>query len=329
MFGFDCKIGLISVIGSAMLMHALPSAAQGAASFPGKPVTIVMPFPAGGMGDTLARLLATQLSAEWKQSVVVDNKPGASGMIGNGYVARAAPDGYTLLIAITQVVQAPTLIPNLQYDILKDFTPLSKLVNARSIFVTSADSEIKSLKDYSALASASPGKYSFGSYGVGTTAHIQGEIFNKRNNIRATHIPYKGSAPLITDMLGGHVTLAFMDMSTTLPYLSSGKMKGYAVSGTTRSSVLPDIPTFKELGYSGFEVSGWYGLLGPANMPPDIAKKISTAAARIVQSPEVKAKLVSLGLEPEGSSAEEYARTIESDLVVWRSIIKEGGVKID
>jgi len=288
-----------------------------------------MPFSAGGMGDTLARLLATQLSAEWKQPVIVENKPGASGMIGNGLVARAAPDGYTLLVAITQVVQAPSLIAKMPYDISKDFTPISKLVNARSIFATSANSEIKSLKDYSALASANPGKYSFGSYGAGTTAHIQGESFNKRNNVKATHVPYKGSAPLINDMLGGHVTLAFMDMSTALPYIHSGRLKGYAVSGTARSPVLPDVPTFKELGYTGFDVTRWYGLFAPAGVAPDIVKKINNAVVRIVHSPAMKAQLISLGLEPEGSSAEEFARTVQSDIIVWKNIIEEGGVRID
>jgi tripartite-type tricarboxylate transporter receptor subunit TctC len=329
MFQFSLKLGIAASLGCIMLGQSLPSAAQSAANYPAKPVTIVMPFPAGGMGDVLARLLANELTAEWKQSVIVENKPGASGMIGNGYVARASPDGYTLLIAITQVVQAPSLIPNLQYDIVKDFTPLSKLVNARSIFVTSANSDINSLKDYAVLARANPGKYSFGSYGTGTTAHIQGEIFNKRNSIKATHIPYKGSAPLVNDLLGGHVTLSFMDMSTTLPFISSGKLKGHAVSGTTRSPVLPDTPTFKELGYSGFEVSGWYGLFAPAGLPPDIAKKISSTVARIVQSPETKAKLIKLGLEPEGTTGEDFARIIKSDMDVWKGTIKEGDVSIN
>jgi tripartite-type tricarboxylate transporter receptor subunit TctC len=329
MFKITRKLGVLTGIGYAMLMQSLPCAAQGAQSFPTKPVTIVMPFAAGGMGDTLARLLATHLAAEWKQPVIVENKPGASGMIGNAFVARAKPDGYTLLVAIAQVTQAPALYSKMQYDILKDFTPLSKLANTRAIFATSATSDIKSLKDYVTRAASNPGKYSFGSFGAGTTAHIYGEIFNKHNNIQATHIAYKGSAPLISDMLGGHVSLAFLDMPTALPYTSSGRLKAHAIAGTTRSPSMPDIPTFKELGYDGFETNGWYGVLGPAGMSPDLTKKISDTLRRIVRSPELKAKLVSLGLEPEGTTPEEFRRILQSDLETWTKIIKEGGVTVE
>lgn len=323
------KAGVFASISCALLMQSLPSAAETAQGYPSKPVTIVMPFSAGAMGDTVARLLATELSAEWKQPVIVENKPGASGMIGNAYVARAKPDGYTLLVAITQVVQAPALVSNLQYDITKDFTALSKLADARMIFVTSATSEIKSLNDYSVKAVANPGKYSFGSYGAGTTAHILGQMFNKRKNIEATHIPYKGSAPLVTDMLGDHVSLAFMDMSSAMPYIASNKLNGYAVTGTTRSPAMPNVPTFKELGYTGFEVNGWYGLFGPAGLPPEIAKKISDTTARLINAPQTKAKLLSLGLEPSGSTPDEFRRVIRHDLSVWSNIIKEGGVTIE
>jgi tripartite-type tricarboxylate transporter receptor subunit TctC len=329
MLEITCKFGVLAGIGCAMLMQSLPCAAQSAQSFPTKPVTIVIPFAAGGMGDTLARLLSTQLSAEWKKTVIVENKPGASGMIGNAYVARAKPDGYTLLVAIAQVVQAPALYSKLEYDITKDFTPLSKLADTRAIFATSASSEIKSLKDYATRAASNPGKYSFGSFGAGTTAHILGEIFNKRNNIQATHIPYKGSAPLITDMLGDHVSLAFLDMPTALPYIASGKLKAHAIAGTARSPSLPNVPTFKELGYDGFETNGWYGLLGPAGMSPDITQKIGDTVSRIVRSPEFKAKLVSLGLEPEGTTPEEFRRILQSDLEIWKKIIKEGGVTVE
>jgi tripartite-type tricarboxylate transporter receptor subunit TctC len=329
MFGSGRKLATFLGIGCLSLTNSLTCAAQTADRFPSKAVTIVMPFPAGGMGDTLARLLGAELSAEWKQPVVVENKPGASGMIGNAVVARAAPDGYTLLVAITQVVQAPSLIQKMPYDIVKDFTPISKLANARFIFATSSGSEIKSLKDYVTLASKSPGKYNFGSYGAGTTAHIQGEIFNKQKNIVATHVPYKGAAPLINDMLGGHVALAFLDMSTALPYIQSSRLNVHAVSGTKRSPVLPNVPTFKELGYDSFDTNGWYGLLGPARMSPEIVKKINSSVIRIMHSPAMKKKLADLGLEPEGTSSDEFSKTIASDLTVWKNIINEAGVKLE
>lgn len=326
---FSKKITALAGAGVFLAFSSLAGVASAASSFPERPVTIVMPFPAGGMGDILARLLAEELSNKWKQSVIVENKPGASGTLGNGHVMRSKPDGYTLLIAITQTVQAPSLYKDLPYDIVKDFTPISKLVEARSIFATSAGADVESLQDYAEKAAANPNKYSFGSYGVGTTAHILGEIFNKRNDIQAVHVPYKGSAPLISDMLGNHVTLTFMDMSTSLPHLESGKLKGYAVSGTERSAVAPDIPTFQELGYTGFEFNGWYGMFAPANVPADVVAKISADVGEVIRTPRVTERLIGLGLEPVGSNAEEFAAEIPKDIELWGKIIKEGGVSIE
>lgn len=325
MISLQKKVVTLACIGAFVAFGSVPAVAT---SFPEKAVTIVMPFPAGGMGDILARLMADELGNKWGQPVIVENKPGASGTLGNTHVARSKPDGYTLLIAITQTVQAPSLYDELPYDIVTDFTPISKLVNARSIFATSAEAEITSLQDYINKASVAPNKYSFGSYGVGTTAHILGEIFNKRNNIEAVHVPYKGAAPLVADLLGNHVTLTFMDMSTSLPQLASRKMKGYAVSGTERSAVAPDIPTFQELGHEGFEFNGWYGMFAPVNVPAEIVQKISADVGDIIRIPRVTERLLALGLEPVGSSAEEFAAEIPRDIELWRTIVEEGGVEI-
>jgi tripartite-type tricarboxylate transporter receptor subunit TctC len=305
------------------------AAAQAAKTYPSKPVTIIMPFPPGGMGDVLARLLANALAEEWKQPVVVENKPGASGMIGNAYVSRATPDGYTLLVAISQTVQAPALYPKLQYDIVKDFTPISKLSGAVSLFAVPSNSEIKSLKDFVTLASRSPGKYTYGTYGAGTSSHIYSEIFNKRNNISTVHVSYKGAAPLLNDMMGGHVALSFSDLSTALPFIQAGKINAFAVTGTKRSPALPNVPTFKELGYSGFDVVGWYGLFGPANMPADLVQKISASTIKVMKSPEMQKKLVTLGQDPIASTPEEFAKDIQSDLATWRSVVAETGIKLD
>ena len=254
------------------------------AAFPNKVVKLVMPFPAGGAGDILARILADGLTHEWKQQVIVENKAGASGIIGNNQVAKSAPDGYTLLLTITYLVQAPSLGVKLPYDVLKDFTPLTRVADAPSLLVTT-DPEITSVKRYVELASAAPGKYSYGTYGTGTTSHIYAELFNKRNGIQGEAIAYKGAAPLLQDMLGRQLGLSFVDLATSLPYIKAGKMRAHAVVGTKRSPLLPDVPTFTELGYPGLEVVGWYGAFAPAGMPPALADKIRTPSRRWCVSP--------------------------------------------
>lgn len=296
--------------------------------YPERAVTLVMPFPAGAMGDTLARILAEQMSKEWKQPVVVDNRAGASGMIGNQYVARAAPDGYTLLLGISQLVQAPALYSKIQYDVQKDFVPLRRIANAVSVFATT-DPQIKSVKDYATLAAASPDKYSYGTFGNGTSSHIYAEIFNKYNKIEATQIPYKGSAPLLNDMMAGHVKVSFSDLATALPFIKDGKVRAYAVNGTKRSAVLPDVPTFKELGYPGLDVVGWYGTFAPAKTPQPVIDKITRTLDRILRMPEVQAKLSGFGLEPASGAPEDFAQRIETDLAFWKRAISAHNIKVE
>ncbi len=297
-------------------------------TYPSKPVKIVMPFPPGGAGDILARIMAEGLSKEWGQPVIVENKPGASGMIGNESVSKATPDGYTLLLTITQTVQAPTLIKQLPYDIQKDFTALRRVADALFLFVTT-DPEITSLNKYVELAKKSPGKYSYGTYGAGTSAHIYAEMFNNMNGIKAQHIPYKGAAPLMQDMLGGHVTLSFIDMSTALPHVRAGKIQAYAAVADKRLKVLPEIPTFTELGYKGMDLVGWYGMFAPAGLPTDIAKKIRTSIDQALASTKVQKKIADIGLFPAIGTPEDFEKRIALDLAKWKEIINEAGVVID
>lgn len=296
--------------------------------YPSKPVKLVMPFPAGGAGDILARIMAEGLSKAWQQPVIVENKPGASGMIGNESVARAAPDGYTLLMAITQTVQAPALIKQLPYDIQKDFTPLRRVADALFLFVTT-DPAITSLNKYVELAKASPGKYSYGTYGAGTSAHIYAEMFNNMNGIKAQHIPYKGAAPLLQDMLGGHVTISFVDMSTALPHVRSGKIQAYAAISEKRLAVLPEVPTFKELGYKGMDLVGWYGIFAPAGLPQPVAQKIRTSIDQVLATQEIQKKIIDIGLFPATGSPEDFGKRIALDLEKWNQIINDARVTID
>jgi len=319
---------------AAALLAGAPAYGQKApvppevAAFPNKVVKLVMPFPAGGAGDILARILADGLTHEWKQQVIVENKAGASGIIGNNQVAKSAPDGYTLLLTITYLVQAPSLGVKLPYDVLKDFTPLTRVADAPSLLVTT-DPEITSVKRYVELASTAPGKYSYGTYGTGTTSHIYAELFNKRNGIQGEAIAYKGAAPLLQDMLGRQLGLSFVDLATSLPYIKAGKMRAHAVVGTKRSPLLPDVPTFTELGYPGLEVVGWYGAFAPAGMPPALADKIRTAIEKVVRQPETRQRILDMGLAPASGAPENFQERILSDLVNWRRVVQQSGISLE
>ena len=319
----------IFAFGISILLSLLPGLGKTAESdYPVKPVKLVMPFPAGGAGDILARIMAEGLSKEWQQPVIVENKPGASGMIGNEFVAKSTPDGYTLLMAITQTVQAPALLKKIPYDITKDFTPLRRVADALFLFVTT-DPEIDSLQKYVELAKKAPGKYSYGTYGAGTSAHIYAEMFNRMNGVKAVHIPYKGAAPLLQDMLGGHVTLSFVDMSTALPHVRSGKVQTYAVVSDKRVSVLPNVPTFTEQGFVGMDLVGWYGMFAPAGLPADIAQKIRASIDKVLNSSETQKKISEIGLFPAVGVPEDFGLRIQTDLKKWKALIDSAGVKIE
>lgn len=321
---------VIAALVGALGYGAAPALAQDRPdiAWPERQVKLVMPFAPGGMGDTLARLLAAQLAKEWKQPVVVENKAGASGMIGNDLVAKSAPDGYTLLMGISQLVQAPSLYPRLPYDVMKDFTPLVRVAGAVSIFATT-DPQIQSLKDYIALASKSPGKYSYGSYGAGTSSQIFAEIFNGTNRLQVNHVPYKGAAPLLNDMMAGHVPLSFSDLATALPFIQSGRVRIHAVTGARRSAALPNVPTFAEQGYPGMEMVGWYGTFGPAKMPKEIVDKIRGTIERVIRQPEFQAKLTGFGLEPVSGPPEDFAQKMQSDLAYWKRAVDQYNIRIE
>jgi len=319
--------GLCCALGLGLAAAAGPAGAADTA-WPEKTVTLVMPFAPGGMGDTLARVLAEQLAKEWKQTVVVDNRAGAGGMIGNASVARAAPDGYTLLLSISQLVQAPALGMKVPYDVQKDFIPLVRVAGALSIFATT-DPQIRSLKDYVALAQANPGKYPYGTYGAGTSSHIYAEVFNGAQKIKATQIPYKGAAPLLTDMMGGQVPVAFTDLATTLPHIRSGKVKVFAVTGPKRSAALPDVATFREQGHADMDVVGWYGTFAPAKTPKDVVDKVRASIDKVIRLPEVQAKLLGFGLEPVAGPPEDFAQRIQGDLAYWKQMVTEHQIKAE
>lgn len=319
---------------SALAASAVPSAwSQGVSatdSYPSRPVKLLVPYPAGGgAADMAARTVAVELAKLWGQPVVVENRPGASGMLGNEIAVKSPADGYTLLLGITTLIQQPFLYAKLPYDAKKDLAPVSQIGTARNLFVVASDVPADSLKAFAALTRSQPGKFSFGSFGNGSTSHIQGELFKRQASLDSIHVPYNGSAPLINAILGGQVSSSFIDIGTAQPHLKSGRFKALAVTGEQRLRSLPDVPTFKELGYAGFEPYGWWGLFVPAATPRPIVDKVSADVARVMRMPEVVSRFEGLSLQAIGNSADDFARVMARDSPLWEQAIRSANIKID
>jgi tripartite-type tricarboxylate transporter receptor subunit TctC len=317
---------LASVAVMTLCASSQPASAD---SYPSRRITFVVPYAAGGATDVSARLLANKLSEAWKQNVVVENKSGGGGVVGNDYVAKAPPDGYTVLVAITQIIQAPSLVAKLPYDVFKDLAPVTQ-IGLSTIVLTVPDAQpIKSVKELVDLAKANPGKLPYGSFGNATTSHLYGELLKKNADIDMTHVPYRGSSPLLNDMLGNTVNAAFVDLTTASAQINAGKIRALAVGGEKRRTQLPNVPTLGELGYPGFEIEGWIGVFVPAGTPKDIVTKLSAELARIIASPEGVAGLEALSLIPVGGSAETFEKVLRRDYERWADVVKATGVKGD
>lgn len=314
------------VAAAAALPFGLAAAQAG---YPNGTIRIVVPYPAGGATDTLARLIAQEVQTAWGGSVIVENKPGASGNIGGHLVAKAAPDGHTVLMGITALAQLPAMMAKMPFDPLKDLVPVTEVARSNSFLVVPADSLAANFRQFVAITKASPRRYSYGSYGNGTSAHIQGELLKMQAGLDIQHVPYKGSAPLIVDLLGGQVTAGFVDAATLAPHLKSGKLRVIAATGAHRSRLLPDVPTFAELGFKDFESYGWFGLFMPAGTPPAVVTKFSDEAARVLKQPQHKARVEALGLTPVGNKPQEFARTVRGDTALYAKIIKAANITID
>lgn len=310
---------LLAVIG--------PISGASAQTYPDRRITFVVPYPAGGATDVAARLLATKLADAWKQSVVIENKSGGGGIVGNDFVAKAPADGYTVLVAITQIIQAPSLFASLPYDVFRDLAPVTHVAQSPIILTIPDAQPMKSFQDLVAAAKAHPGKLPYGTFGNATTSHLYGELLKKTAGIDMIHVPYRGSAPLMNDLLGNQVTAAFLDFTTAGPQLSAGKVRALAVGGESRKAKLPDVPTLAELGYPGFEAEGWIGVFVPAATPKEIVTKLSGELARIIASPEGVAGLQALNLVPVGGTADTFAATLRRDQARWATVAKTAGVK--
>lgn len=316
----------LTMLGATSLVLALPARAQDAAkSYPDKRINFVVPYAPGGATDVGARLLAQKLQESWKQTVTVENKPGAGGVIGNDFVAKAAPDGYTVLIAITQIIQAPSLMSKLPYDVFKDLAPVTQIAISPIVLVVPDAQPIKSVKEL--IEAGKTGKFQYGTFGNATTSHLYGELLKKNAGLDWTHVPYRGAAPLLNDLLGNQVTASFLDFTTAGPQLEAGKIRPLAVGGEKRKPKLPNVQTMAELGYPGFEAEGWLGVFVPAGTPKPIIDKLSAELARIINSPEGTAGLQAVNLVPVGDSAESFEKTLKRDFDRWANVAKTAGVK--
>ena len=294
-------------------------------AWPTKPVRFVMPSPPASSPDRYTRYLAEKLSQKWGVPVVVENKPGATAMIGTEYVARQPADGYTLLSTFTSYVQAPILFPNAPYDPEKDFAPVTQTMLAEVILAVRADSPYKTLADL--VAAAKTATLSYGSFGNGSSFHIYGEAVKRAMGINMTHVPYKGEALILTDLLGGQISAGFNSIGTALPQIKAGKIRPLALVGSTRSKALPDVPTFPELGIAKLNGGAWFGIFAPAGTPKPVVEKISADINFFLATPEMQKWLRDQGLEPTGMTPDQFTQFVKSDLAKWRQLISELGIK--
>lgn len=309
---------------------ALSLTAQASGNFPEKPVNVIVPFPAGGSTDMVARAVALSMGEQLGKPFVVENRPGATGTIGAGAVKRAPADGYTLLVAsLGPFVVTPHLIKNVPYDTTKDFDYITIPVQAPNVLVASTSQKARTVAEVIAALKAQPGKLSFASSGNGSSDHLSAELFWQQTGTEAMHVPYKGGAPAITDLLGGQVDFSFQNVNAVLPHLRSGKLRAIAVTGTQRSPVLPDVPTLAEAGVKGAEVYSWQGMAAPKGLPADVKAKLAKAAIAAVQQPELRKRFMEQGLEIVGNTPEELTRFQAQENERWKQLIQTRKITAD
>ena len=315
---------------ACLLVCVLPAAPAVSQSFPVKPLRIVVPFSAGGPTDITARFIAPRMTELLGQSIVIDNRAGATGIIGAELVAKSPPDGYTLLMATASVVAINMVTySKLPYDTLRDFQPLTPIMTTATILVVHPSVPARNLKDLVALAKVRPGQITMASAGTGGTLHLPIEMLMKSAGIKMTHVPYKGAAPAVIDVVAGQVSGMFVDLPVISPHVKAGKVRALAMASPKRSVYFPDVPTTKEAGYSNVELQNYYALFLPARTPPDIVGKLHDAAVKTVNTPGVREKLVGSGADPLTMTPEEFTRFLRADIEMWGKVVKAAGVKVD
>jgi tripartite-type tricarboxylate transporter receptor subunit TctC len=319
---------LIQAAASGAALLAMPTLR--AQTLPSGPIRIIVGFPPGGGTDALARILSQKLGAMWGQQVIVENKAGVAGVLAAEYVAGQAPDGSTLMMAhINSHALAPSLQPKLKYDPERDFVPIALVGVTPNLLVCNQAQPAKTVKDIVALCKARPGQIAFGSAGSGSAQHLALELFKQRAQVDAIHVPYKGSGPLITDLIGGQIQYAFETMTAATPHVKGGKLVAIAQTRAKRAKSYPDVPTMAEQGYPGFEATTWYGLAGPAKLPPAMVQRMNEDVNKVLAMPDVQERLEQYGAEDGGGSSQRFADFIHNEIAMWRKVVKDGNVKGD
>ena len=318
---------LASLLASFGVLYPCPGQSQ---PYPSKPIRIVVPFTAGGGNDLLARTIGERLNAAWGQPVLVDNRPGAAGNIGAELVARATPDGYTLLIAPNSVFTInPSLYDKVAFDPIKSFVPVSLLGAGPIVLVVNSAVPANSLKELIALAKSKPDGLSYASSGSGSPQHLSAELFKSMTAVKMVHVPYKGAAPAVTDLLGGQVQVLFAPMNTVLAHIKSGKLRALGVASDKRFAYLPDLPTIAEAGVPGYYSDTWFGLVTPAGTPKEVVDKLNREVGKILAQADVKEKLSAQGIEPSATTPAEFAALIKTDLARWDKVIRDSGARAE
>ena len=326
---FISKKGLISFFATLTTLMAMPTLAQTTNAWPTKPIKIIVGYSAGGATDVLARLVSVGMGNTLGQSIVVENRPGANSNVGAEIVARSTPDGYTLYaFSIANTINA-TLYPNLSYDPIKDFEPIGMIAKIPNILVVNPNLPVKTLAEYVRYAKDAKDGVTFASSGSGSSIHLSGEMFKMQAKIQMLHIPYKGSAPAVTDLLGGQVESMFDNAPSALPHIKAGKLRPIAVTSAQRSPFLPDVPTIAESGYPGFDVQSWFALVAPAGTPKSIITQLNAALNKALNSPEVRQRMQELAATPEPGSPEKMAAFEASEIKRWRDVVKASGAKAE
>ena len=314
---------------SIALFAALASGGVLAQAFPAKPISLVVPFPPGGTTDVLARALAERLAPALGQPVIVENKPGAGATIGADHVVKAKADGHVLLVGAVHHTIASSVFKKLPYDFQKDLAPITTIAMVPNVLVVNANTPAKNVNELVALLKAKPDQASYGSNGNGTAQHLIGTQFQGMTGTKVTHIPYKGSGPLATDLLGGQILMSFDTITPVLPHIKAGKLRPLAVTTATRSAALPDVPTLAEAGLAGFNIGTWFGVLAPAATPRDVVARLNTEMVKIIKSPEFVKRMDDIGAQPVGNKADEMARQIKEETEKFAALVKAGNVTVE
>jgi tripartite-type tricarboxylate transporter receptor subunit TctC len=322
-----------SLVGVAFAMGIAASSGivnSAETAFPIKPVRIIVQFTPGTSTDILARLMAQKMSADWNQQVIVDNRPGAGGVVGTELGAKATPDGYTLTMAVSSAFGInPTLYAKLPYDAIRDFAPIANLGLTPQTLVANPSAAFKTVKEFVAAASDRPGQINYASLGGGSTSHLTMEMFRSAARIRINHVPFKGSADAHTQLIGGQIPVMFDAIPATLPHIKSGRLRGLGIATLKRSPLLPELPTIAESGYPGFEAVGWIGIAAPAKTPAAVLDKLNAEMVKILGQPDVRERLNTLAFTPVGGSRAQFAEYIKSEIAKWGKAVKESGAKVD